>query len=130
MKEKYILATMPEVNDDRHDVLTEAVKILSDVCDGQLEYVFSRTSAEVALKLANSPADELDEAKDALQQIRERHEELLKKFRAEKEKEIEEAYQLYLAGAAEQEARKQEEAAAAQEALAGLQMKWNPDEDD
>ena len=127
--EKLIVATMPVVNDDRHDILTQGVKTLSDVCKGQLDITISRYTAEITLKLANAPAEELDEAKDALQQLRDKHDELVQQFREDKENEIEEAYAAWQAAQAEKEAKQQEEEAA-HNALAGLQMKMNPDEED
>ena len=127
-RERYILATMPVIDDNRHDALMQAVKILSDVVSGQLEFVFSRCSADVALKLVNAPAEELDEAKDALQQLHDRHEDLCKTFRADKEEEIEEAYAVWQAAQADRVETRQEEAA--HNESAGLQMKWKPEDDD
>ena len=129
LKEKYILATMPVVDDNRHDVMPDGVKLLSDACEAQLKATFTRYSAEIALQLADAPAGDLDEAKDALQELYDTATDLCKQFRENKEKEIEDAYQLYLAGKEEKEMTEQEEQAA-HNAQAGLKMKLNPDEDE
>ena len=67
-KTKFIVATMPVVDDNRHDVLTQGVKTFSDVCNKQLEEMLTRFTAEITVKLVGAPADELDEAKNALQE--------------------------------------------------------------
>ena len=127
LKQKYILATMPVVDDNRHDVLTEGVKILSEVVKKQLEMTLAQYTAEITLKLANAPAKELDEAKDALQQLHDKCEELIQGYCDAKTQEIEEAYAVWQAAQAEKEAGLQEEA---QNAMAGLKMKLNPEEDE
>lgn len=128
-KMKYILATMPVVDDNRHDALTEGVKTLSGLCDGKMEGTFARCVADIAVRLADAPPDELDEAKDALQELYDKHKELVKQFTDDKEQEIEDAYAAWQAAQAEKEAKQQEEEAA-HNAMAGLQMKMNPDEED
>lgn len=128
-KDKYILATMPIVDDNRHDVLTEGVKALSDACKAMLDLTVSRCTAEMTVKLVGAPPEELDEAKDALQQIRDMHDELVQQYHDDKEKEIEDAYAVWQAVQAEKEAKKQEQDAA-HNVMAGLQMKMNPEEDE
>ncbi|MBR5723898.1 MAG: hypothetical protein IKX62_00810 [Bacteroidales bacterium] len=127
---QYIVATMPVVNKDRHDVLMQAVAMLSDACNGILDATMADYAARIVVKLIDAPGEEVDEAKDSLQQIRDRYDEMSKTFRADKEKEIEEAYARYQEEQAEKEAKKQEEEDSAQEAQAGLKMKWNPDDDE
>lgn len=128
--EKYIIATVPVINKDRHDAMMQGVKLFSDVCNGQLEAVFTRYTAEITVKLAGASREEIDEVKDSLQDLHDKHKELVQQFCAEKEKEIEDAYAAWQAEQAEIEAKKQEAEAAAQEAQAGLQMKWTPDDDE
>ena len=129
LREKYILATMPEVNDNRHDVLTQGVKAFSEVANAQIEAVFTRYTGEITLMLANAPADEMNEAKDALQELHDKHNELVQRFCDEKTKEIEDAYAAWQAAQAEKDASQQEEDAA-HNALAGMGMKMNPDEEE
>ncbi len=123
---RYILATMPPVEDARHEVLMDAVGGLSDECDAKIKATFDRFTGEITLKLVDAPEDEIKEAKDALQEIHDNHADLCKQFRANKEQEIEEAYQQFLADKAALQAKLQEEAATRNE-QAAQQMKWNPD---
>ena len=127
-EDRYIEATMPEVNDVRHDFLVEAVKLLSDGCNAQLEATFAAFTARLATKLAGLPADELDEAKDQLQQLHDSACNLCKQYKTNKEEEIEGAYKQYKAEQAEKEARIQETVAAHNE-KAGMQMKFNPEDE-
>lgn len=119
-EEKYILATMPEVDDARYKLLTEAVGVLADVCNAQLEEVTAKTSAEVALKLAGASEDDINEAKDMLQSVHDQADKLAKEIRGNKEKEIEDAHDAYKA---EQEEKKAEAQKKMQEAQAATQMK-------
>ena len=123
---RYILATMPPVEDVRHKVLMDAVGVLSDECDAKIKATFNYYTGQISLKLAGAPADEMDEAKNALQEVNDSHNELCKQFRANKEQEIEDAYQQFLAEKAALQAKLQEEADARNE-QAAQQMKWNPD---
>ena len=127
---KYILATMPPVDDDRYDVLTKGVSALSDACDAKIKETFDKYLILITMRLAGAQDDELDEAKDALQQLYDSHADLCKQFRENKDKEIEEAHEAWLAGQAEREAKRQEEDAVRDSQLVGLKMRMNQDEDD
>ena len=127
-KDQFILATMPEVDDVRHEVLTDAVGALSDECDGKIQAVFTYYSGQIAIKLAGAPPDEVNEAKDALQEVFDNHKDICKQFRDAKEKEIEDAYQLFQAQKAEKQAQLAEKQAALGE-QAGQQMKWSQDDE-
>ena len=120
--EQFILATMPEVDDPRYKVLTEAVGVLADVCKGQIEEVFSTTAADLAPKLGGASEKEANEVKDALQDIHDQAEKLAKEIRGNKEKEIEEAHDAYKA---KQEEKKAEAEKKMQEAKAGTEMKMS-----
>lgn len=121
--EKYIELTMPAVNDDRHDLLMNGVKTLYDECNARIDVNFQAYSTKIAAQLAGHPAEELDEAKEALQKVNDTYADLIKGFREEKEKEIEEAYQRYLTEkTAEEENRKEEEAAHGMDKGLSMQM--------
>lgn len=125
--DRYILATMPVVNKDRHDALMEAVAVLADWCDAKMKAVFTYVAAQIPLKLVDAQPDEIDEAKDALQQLNDQHADLCKQYRADKEAEIEEAYKRYQEEQAKKQAEKEEQDAA-HNGLAGLQMNLDPDD--
>lgn len=128
-EDAYILATMPEVDDARHELLTDAVGALADGCDAQMKAVFSACSARLAQLLIDAKPEELDEAKDQLQQFKDMADDLCKQYRENKEAEIEEAYQQYLEKKAAKEAEIKEKADAAQEQMAGMQMKFTPQDE-
>lgn len=125
---RYILATMPPVEDARHQVLMDAVGVLSDECDAKIKATFDYYTGQISFKLATAPAEEMDEAKNALQEVHDSHADLCKQFRANKEQEIEDAYQQFLADKAALQAKLQEEADAHNEQVA-QQMKWTPDDE-
>lgn len=128
-QERYILATMPEVDDARHDVLTNAVSALSEACKTRMEAIVTSCVSKLTLMLATSGPEELDEAKDQLKEFQDTADDLCKQYRENKEQEIEEAYQRYLEKKAEKEAGLQAEAEARKEQLAGMQMKFTPQDE-
>ena len=77
----YIELTMPEVNDDRYDVLKEGVDFFYQECKTQMEAAVTKTSAEITFqeKMNNLAAKQRD------------------KLHEKKLKEIEESYQNWIA---------------------------------
>ncbi len=92
---KSLLLTMPVVNKDRRDFLKDGVKLLYDelkvTLTTNLEYYTKRVVAE----LAGASAEEIDEAKEGIEDIKKQHFDLADTYRERKEKEIEEAYKLH-----------------------------------
>jgi ribosome recycling factor len=86
---KYLLLQMPEVDDDRHDLLVNGVGALYDECKVKLDTNFQAYTTKITAQLVGCPAEELDEAKAALQEVNDKYAEMIKGFREEKEKEIE-----------------------------------------
>ncbi|MBO4341072.1 MAG: ribosome recycling factor [Bacteroidales bacterium] len=128
-EDSYILATMPEVDDARHELLTDAVGVLADGCDTQMKVVFATCTTKLAHLLMDADPEELDEAKDQLQQFKDMADDLCKQYRENKEAEIEAAYQNYLEKKAAKEAEINEKAEAMKEQLAGMQMKFTPEDE-
>ena len=126
--ERYILATMPQVDQARHDVLMDGVGIIMDWCKTMLDATSSLTTAQITAKLADAQADEQTEAADALKDLQDQHEELCKQFRADKEKEIEDAFNAYQEQKAKEKASKEEEDAA-HNFMAGKQMNIQADDE-
>lgn len=92
----YVLCTMPEVDDDRYDVLKDGVKLLYDNCKVQMEAAIAKSDLKFAEQLLGedkAAKDELDENVDIIKNewIKSRD---IK--RDNKLKEIEEAYQKWL----------------------------------
>ena len=127
-EDRYILATMPEVDDNRHQVLTEAVDLLCQDCDTHMKATYSLYSAQLAERLVTQSPKDQDEAKDQFESLYNGYKDLCAQFRADKEKEIEDAYQAYLAKKSAKDAGNQEDEAAHNQ-LAGFQMKWNADDE-
>lgn len=107
-----IYYTMPEMKQERHDVCMEYIKAQFDVTNAKLEAIFSQGSAKVALKMNGASEENLQLAKDKLQEIYDWHTNTLKKLREDKEKEVEDAFQAYLAGEQEETKATEEKQAA------------------
>lgn len=127
--DKSILLTMPVVDKDRRDALIDGINLLYNETKTQLDANFSLYTQKLTLKLENASPEEINEAKEALDDIRKQHNDLAKQYHENKEKEIETAYQLYLEKQTEQEKNKQEqEAATNKEAGLGFKMPDMPKE--
>ena len=95
--ERRLILTMPEVNKDRHDALIDSVNILYDGCKAQID----KTSGEYRIKLGQKIVtllsdDERNEAKEAFGTSIKTHQDIIDTVKADKVKEIEDAYQHYL----------------------------------
>ena len=107
-----IYYTMPEMNEERHNVCMEYIKANFDATSAKLEAIFSQGSAKVALKMSGASEENIKLAKDTLQEIYDWHTDTLKKLKENKEKEVEDAYQAYLASEqAENKATQEKQAA-------------------
>ena len=91
-----IYYTMPEMNEERHNVCLEYIKANFDATSAKLEAIFSQGSAKVALKMTGASEENIKLAKDTLKEIYDWHTDTLKKLKEDKEKEVEDAYQAYL----------------------------------
>lgn len=121
--QRHLILTMPEVNKDRRDALMQAVDTLFDGCKTKMD----KTCADYRLKLEKQivvlPSDdERNEAKDALEAAIKNYQGLADTTKADKVKEIEEAYQRYLNELATKKAEA-DESAAARGDHAGHQMR-------
>ena len=93
---KFLLYTMPEVDKNRYDFLTNAVKGLHDECNGRLDKIYAEYQAEFLKMLADLPPIESDEAKKALDEVNGKCRNMARDLLSEKQDEIEEGYQDYL----------------------------------
>jgi ribosome recycling factor len=107
-----IYYTMPEMTKERHDVCMEFIKTDFDATNTKLEAIFSQGSTKVALKMAGASEENMQLAKDKLQEIYDWHTDTAKKLKENKEKEVEEAYQAYLASEQEENKATEEKQAA------------------
>lgn len=93
----YILATMPNVTDERYDILNESVKLLYDNCKAKMEAAILKSDTKLAGLLVSEGKDTVDEVTDAIDMIKKEWNDKREQTRDDKLKEIEDAYQKWLA---------------------------------
>lgn len=93
----YILATMPDVTDERYDILNESVKLLYDNCKAKMEAAILKSDTKLAGLLVGESKDTVDEVTDAIDMIKKEWNDKREQTRDDKLKEIEDAYQKWLA---------------------------------
>lgn len=124
----YLKLTMPEVNDDRHDVLKQGADTFHDMCKTEMEMAKVEADAQFAtLTVGESPLD-VDNLKQAVDEVNDlwtnKREELYKA----KLKEIEDAY-LQWQTHRQASARQQQEDDAAHNQNAGFSMRMTNEEE-
>lgn len=100
--ERHIVCKMPEVDNNRHDVLKESVKTLYDQCMTEIEKVKAKYTQILADKTSELPKKEADEAKEKLEALGKQYSDTCKLYYDDKMKEIEESHQKWLASQAEE----------------------------
>ena len=105
-EEHHLLYTMPEVNNDRRDLLNNTVKTFYDECKAHIEECHTKYEAKFVEILSEQPS-EVEAAKNAVSDIYHDAKKQAEKLYAAKCEEIEEGYQRYQ----KQEEEKQAEAA-------------------
>ena len=93
----YILATMPDVTDERYNILNEGVKLLYENCKAKMEAAILKSDTKLAGLLVSEGKDTVDEVTDAIDMIKKEWNDKREQTRDEKLKEIEDAYQKWLA---------------------------------
>ena len=127
---RYVLVTMPEVDDDRYDLLKNAVKAMYDQCKGQMETANTRADAKLAELTVG-------EEKANIDLIKEKRDELNDEWNGKRDdiynaklQEIEDAHNKWLAEKSETDQRQQEEEAArGDEVTYSMRMGQTPDEE-
>jgi len=103
----YILLTMPEVNDDRHDFMKQTAQTMYDDCKTRMEAEKAQATANLTPLLADEP--EADDIRQYFDKLSEDWETRRDEMHEKKLQEIEEAYQKWLGEFAQQEIAKMEE---------------------
>lgn len=93
---KYIELTMPDVDDNRHDALKDAVDVIYQECKALMEAAVNKAKAEIAFLSVGEPKEDVDDIKNAVDKLNKSCEEHRDKLRDKKLQEIEEAYQNWL----------------------------------
>ena len=92
----YLLLTMPEVDDNRRDILNNGIKGLREECQTRIDTIYAEQKTYFVELLANSQPEEIEEANQALKKAYKQCTDLVDDLLFKKEDEIEEAYQRYL----------------------------------
>ena len=111
-EETVIYYTMPTVNEDRRDVCMDYIKMKYEAATLNIETVFSMHTAKIMALLTGASVESINMVKENLQEIYDWHTNLCNQLREDKEKEVEEAYQKYLATVTEQQKQTEEQEAA------------------
>ena len=110
--DRYLTFTMPEVDKARHDLLNEGVDTLNKQCTAKLDTIFEQYTAKIVEKMVGADPEMIDKVKDMLKEVYDFYNDICKKQTNGKKKEIEDAYQKYVAEKEAKKQEKQEDAAA------------------
>ncbi len=115
---KYILLTMPEVDDERYDVLKEAVKVEYNLCKEQMEGANIVAQAKFATLAAGETKEDLDILQEEVDNLNEEWSGKRDDIHAAKLKEIEDAHRKWQEEQEESNQQRREEEAARGESAA------------
>ena len=110
--DKYLTFTMPDVDDDRRDLLNNGVDGLRNQCKVKIDTVLKQCGEKIVGQMTGVDPDMINEVKDQLQGLHDFFEKTMEDMTNSKKKEIEDAHQLWLAEQQEKEKAAQEDAAA------------------
>lgn len=91
----FLYYEMPEVDKNRHDVLTQGVKSLHDECKTRIDEIYVENLSSLTTLLKGSSQD-LDLVKKELDRVHDDYVEKVKGLRDSKLTEVDEAYQRYM----------------------------------
>lgn len=114
----YILVTMPEVDDDRHDFLKDTVDTLYNDCKVHMEAALARATAEITPLMADLPEEEQNKVKEGIDQLDKNRSSERDSMHEQKLNEIEDAYKKWLSAYAQQQIAKMEDEDAHSDAAA------------
>ena len=124
----YILLTMPEVDDDRYDVLKDGVKVCYEDCKARMEVLNRKADAKFAELTIGDTDEDVKKLKTAREKLNEQWFGHRDKLYNEKLQEIEEAHNKWLAERGEEERKRMEDEASHNDDVA-LSMRMTPEED-
>lgn len=102
VKVKYLLLTMPEVDDNRYDALKTAVDAAYKQCKAQMEAVIKRTEPELNILLKGEDQNDIDRVNEALKKSKKTWSDQRDKLYDEKIQEIEDAHEKWIVKQAEE----------------------------
>ena len=124
----YILLTMPEVDDDRYEVLKDGVKVCYEDCKARMEVLNRKADAKFAELTIGDTDEDVKKLKAAREKLNEQWYGHRDKLYNEKLQEIEEAHNKWLAERGEEERKRMEDEASHNDDVA-LSMRMTPEED-
>lgn len=130
MNVRYILVTMPDVDDNRYDALKDGVKLCYEECKSQMSAVNSKADAKFTMITAGESNDDLERLKSARDKLNAQWNGQRDKIYNEKLQEIEDAHNKWLAQKAElDQHQKEEDAARGEEVTYSMRMGQNSNDD-
>lgn len=124
---RYIRVTMPEVDDNRYDVLKDGVKVAYEECKAQMEVANAKADARFAQLSVGESEEDLEKLKNAREKLNDEWNGQRDKIYNDKLQEIEDAHNKWLSERSEQEQKRQEDEASHSD-TAAHSMQLNPDD--
>lgn len=106
---KYLQVTMPEVDDNRYDILKQATNAMYEECKVQMESAKVQVEGQIALLAIDEKPEDMDKVKNAIKELNKTWTEKRDQLHDDKLKEIEDAHEKYLQEQAETDQKLQEE---------------------
>lgn len=108
---RYILVTMPEVDDNRYDVLKDGVKVCYEECKAQMDAANLKADVNFTRLSVGESDEDIEKVKAARDKLNETWDGQRDKIYNEKLQEIEDAHNKWLAERDEKEQKRQEDEA-------------------
>lgn len=108
---RYILVTMPEVDDNRYDVLKDGVKVCYEECKAQMDAANLKADVNFTRLSVGESEEDIEKVKAAREKLNETWDGQRDKIYNEKLQEIEDAHNKWLAEREEKEQKRQEDEA-------------------
>lgn len=124
---RYILVTMPEVDNNRYDVLKDGVKVCYEECKAQMETANAKAKAKIAEFSIGESDEDINNVKKGLEQLNDQWNGQRDRLYNEKLKEIEDAHNKWLSEKAKSDELTAEETAA-HDGSAVSSMRMTPDD--
>ena len=109
---RYIRVIMPEVDNDRYDVLKDGVKVCYEECKAQMEAANMKADAQLALLTVGESEEDMKKLKAERDKLNEQWNSHRDRIYEEKLKEIEDAHNKWLTEKAHFDAEREEDEAA------------------
>ena len=126
---EYLRLKMPEVNDDRYDVLKQGVDLFYDMCKTDMEKARMEADAQFAAMGIDEKPEDMDKLKKGVDETNEMWTKKRDQLHDEKLKEVEDAHNEWIANQQASAKKKQEEDAANNQD-AGSSMRMTPEDEE